>query len=223
MSRTLSLSCFAAVFLALCHASAAADKPSLDLTTEPVIWQGNEGGPVQALRVTDGQTKYEFRVPDGWLPEGGGKVLHVNSTDGTRAWMKLLVIPNNAQAPDQQPDPSSPEAQVASDQLKELAKQYIPGGGGKTAVFIKEVESPFLLMGHYSDEFTFTYQSGATRDVIAVAFADFSDTERMVVVYSASGADFQKVRQAVIRSMFTWRKARKVTSPTPSAAPAATR
>jgi hypothetical protein len=53
--------------------------------------------------------------------------------------------------------------------------------------------------------------------VIAVAFVDFSDTERLVVLYSSAGADFEKVRHAVIKSMFSWRKLHEAASPTPAA------
>jgi hypothetical protein len=179
----------------------AGTSKALDLTPRPTLLKGNEGPPIHALEFLDGKIKYTFIPPQDWLYDGGGRTLRLTASDGSRGWMKLLVVPKQPPAPN--PDGTTPPPE----DLQAWAAQFIPGGA-KTAVFVKETPSPFTVAQHPSDEFTFTYNSYGSKDLIAVAVVDFSEAERLVVIISSGPKYFEKIQQQAIRSMFSFQKER---------------
>ena len=171
---------------------------ALDLTPHADFRHGNEGPPTPVIMFTDGTRQITWLPPRDWLPDGGGKSLSLTAPGNNGAWMKLLVVPIVKEAPKPVTDPSA-----STDDLQAWAKQYLPSGAQDVA-FVKMVASPFTVCTHPSTEYIFTLARYGTRDSVSISSVDFSDTERLVVIFSADAKNFDQVRQAVFGSMFSW-------------------
>lgn len=176
----------------------AATSPALDLTPHSDYRRGNEAPPIPVLQFTDGTKKITWLPPNGWLPDGGGKSLSLTGPVSTGAWMKLLVVPIVKEDPQPVTDASAPE-----DKLQAWAKQYLPSGA-QDVTFVKMVPTPFTVCTHPATEYLFTFARYGSRETISISAVDFSDTERLVVIFSSEPKSFDKVRQTVIGSMFDW-------------------
>lgn len=178
---------------------------ALDLTPRASFIQGNEGPPTQVTEFTDGKNKAQWLPPAGWLVNGGASSASLSAPDGSGAWMKLIVVKKSAPTPTPAPTPQADaDSSTPPDDMQAQAMQFIPAGA-KNVVFVKTVPSPFLLSGRPSTEFIFTFARYGSRDSISISFVDYSDTERLMVIISAGGKDFEKVRSAAISSLFSWR------------------
>lgn len=194
ITRTLPtrLACCCACFLLLHGVSRA-----LDLTPNPGVIYGNEGAPYPVLNFSDGVKKITWQPPAHWLPDGGGGSLSLTAPGDSGAWMKLIAAPIVKEDPQPVTDPTA-----SADDLQAWAKQYLPSGS-QNVDFVKMVPSPFMVCRHPSTEYIFTYVRYGSRGTISISAVDFSATERLVVIFSSS-KDFDRVRQGVISSMFTW-------------------
>lgn len=184
--------CFAAV-LVLPLAAARA----LDLTPHSDFRRGNESPPIPVLQFTDGTKKITWQPPSEWLPDGGGKSLSLTAPGSNGAWMKLLVVRIVKEDPQPVTDPAAP-----AEKLQEWAMHYMPAGA-QDVTFVKMVPSPFTVCTHQATEYIFTLSRYGAKETVSISAVDFSDTERLVVIFAA-GKDFDKVRQTVIGSMFDW-------------------
>ena len=187
----------AAAFCAAALALPAAAR-ALDLTPHATVHQGNEGPGVPVLEFTDGNKKIQWASPHDWIPDGGGKSLTLSAPGAGGAWMKLRVVPIVKE--DQQPvtDPSA-----SADDLQAWAKQFLPSGA-QDVVFVKMVSSPYTVCTHPSTEYIFAYARYGAKQTISISSVDFSDSERLVVIFAADPKEFDKVRQMIVASMFNW-------------------
>ncbi len=163
---------------------------ALDLTPHQGFREGNEGAPTAVVQFFDGKNKIDFQPPHGWRPTGGGNSVTFLSQDVTRAWMKLTVVEKEALEP------------PAGD-LQAWAAKFIPPGSEKVE-FVRTVPSPFTIGAHESTEFVFTFASFGSRDSISICVIDLSKTERLVMLVSSDTANFIRIRQLAIASMFSW-------------------
>jgi len=171
---------------------------ALDLTPHSDFKYGNEGPPIPVLEFVDGAKKITWATPHEWLAEGGGRSLSLSAPGDTGAWMKLLVVPISKDAPEPVTD-----ASASTDDIQAWPRQYLPAGAQDVA-FIKMVASPFTVCTHPATEYIFNYARYGSKQTVSIVAVEFSDTERLVVVYAANVKNFDQVRQAVIASMFTW-------------------
>ncbi len=61
-----------------------------------------------------------------------------------------------------------------------------------------------MVLSRSGTEYVFTFSRYGRRETISISSIDFSDTEQLVVIFSAGAKDFAGIRQDVIGSMYTW-------------------
>jgi hypothetical protein len=82
---------------------------------------------------------------------------------------------------------------------------------------LDENPSPFMLNGKPSREFIFSYKATGKEFKTSVTLLDWSEREHLVVVITARSADYKRVHDAEIASLFSW-SLRKSPDSTPSPA-----
>jgi hypothetical protein len=169
---------------------------ALDLTPHQGFRQGNEGAPTPVVEFTDGKSKIDYRPPQGWEPSGGGNSVSFFSKETNRAWMKLMVI-------EKEKDQSSAVPTASKEELQAWAAKFVPVGAEKLE-FIRTVPSPFTIGARESTEFVFTFVFFGSRDSISISVVDLNQTERLLMLVSADAANFERIRQQAVASMFSW-------------------
>lgn len=185
---------FAFALLFACDAARA-----LDLTPVPGFKE-LEGIKIPIVQFSDGKGKINYQPPGNWNLSGGGTELKLLPQEVDQASMRFVLVEKKA------PDGQDPASATAED-LQAWAMRFIPAGS-KEVAFVSKTENPFMLEGHSTDEFVFTYSLYGSLETISISVADRSDKERMVVIISARTKDFDPIHKAGITSMFSWLPAR---------------
>lgn len=168
---------------------------ALDLTPVPGFRE-LEGFRIRIVQFSDGTRKINYQPPGNWNLSGGGRELKLIPPDVDQASMRFVLVEKKAPG-------ALDAAAAAAEDLQAWAMQFIPAGS-KDVAFVSKTQNPFLLEGHSTDEFIFTYSLYGSRETISISVVDRTDTERMVVAISARTKDFEPIHKAGIASMFSW-------------------
>ena len=153
-----------------------------------------EGMNIPVLYFTDSTKSIRYQPPGNWAFTGGGDLLKFTPRGVEEADMIWQIVRRRPEEV-----PATPEAPAL---LAKQAQTLVPPGVEELKLETRP--SPFTLNGKGSWEFCFTYTLGGRSFGKSVCLCDLTPTERLYIIISARGADFQAVRDAGISSLFSW-------------------
>lgn len=153
-----------------------------------------EGFKVPVVTFKDAGRILRWQPPAGWQLSSSDARLHLTSAERAQATIEFKVLPRPPQGRDALPTPEHRQA---------WTRGFLPREASALN-FKAENPSPFTFLGLPSIELLWDYAFQARRFETSISFVDLNERERLVLLVTARQADFEKVREVAMSSMFSW-------------------
>ncbi len=173
---------------------AAQSASSMDFTPKPGFKE-LETVKIPVVFFEDGQKTVQFIPPPNWRLNGSGPKLTMSAPDLVQANSQLVVVnrdPKWGNVTDQ-----------TSDVLAKWVRTFLPEHAEEIEP-VAVYPSPFAINALPSKEFIFSYSLNGQRISQSIGVVDLNAKQRFVANTICRAKDFKDVREAVIRSLFSW-------------------
>jgi hypothetical protein len=166
---------------------------ALDLTPHADI-KVQEGIQIPVVRFQDSGGKVQWSPPLDWRMSYDGSVLTLSPKGRAHASMQLRVIPRAS---------GDRDILANTDSLLTYCTRFLPADARKLS-YRGSTEGSFTIGSIAAREYLIDMLAPDQPLRASISILNLSDRERFILVVTAPSETFEEIRNAAIRSMFSW-------------------